>query len=129
MASRRWSLTTAPASGAGVKIYFDGDLQAPTAEVSTWTESIRTAMPLKLGQRSNGGRSWRSGIVQDLRIYGRMLSDDEIGPPGERPADHGVVAKAGRQRTAAENDELFDWLAAGAGPGLTANCTAQTRGA
>ncbi len=65
------------AKAAGVKIYVDGEPQAAKPEEDTLTESIRSPTQFTLGRRS-GGEGAFPVAVQDIRVYRRVLSPDEI---------------------------------------------------
>ena len=62
---------------AGVKIYVDGELQAAKPEEDCLTESIRSTAQLTLGKRS-GSEGAYPMFLQDLRVYHRVLSPQEI---------------------------------------------------
>ncbi|QEG24212.1 DUF1553 domain-containing protein [Mariniblastus fucicola] len=63
----------------GVRIYVDGELQKTETEANTLkpVASLETKTPLKVGQRSSGA-IYDGGQVQDVRIYDKALSQDEI---------------------------------------------------
>ena len=63
--------------GAGVKIYVNGELQDAKPEEDSLTESIRSPAQFTLGQRS-GGQGAAGVSVQDVRVYRRVLSLEEI---------------------------------------------------
>jgi hypothetical protein len=96
------------AKAAGVKLYVDGELQPLKVEKDGLKGSIKTSVPLKVGQRDKS-EPLRNVLTQDLRLYGRSLSGDElknlIGSTRLAP----ILAKAADKRTDAEKNELFDW--------------------
>jgi hypothetical protein len=62
----------------GVKIYLDGVSQSLEAEGGKEvTASIKTATPLRLGQRSDGNH-FTGGALQDVRLYARALRPAEV---------------------------------------------------
>lgn len=62
----------------GVQIYFDGRrVETEVANGSALTGSIRTKVPLTVGQRRNGSH-FDGGGVQDLRLYSRALKPAEV---------------------------------------------------
>lgn len=61
----------------GVKIYIDGVEQELKLEVNALKGSIKTATPTRIGQRSHV-QVFHEGSVQDVRIYDRRLSVNEI---------------------------------------------------
>jgi hypothetical protein len=93
---------------AGVKIYVDGQSQPTKAAVNGLKHTIRTTVPLTLAQRHRGGRL--DGILlQDLRLYGRVLSAREVDAIGKATRAVWLAGKPVAERTAAERDELFQW--------------------
>jgi hypothetical protein len=94
---------------AGLKVYLDGRAAGTTSPVDRLKGTIRTRVPLKIGQRHR--TSAVHGVsVQDVRIYDRALSagEAEMLAGGTRAAH--LAGKAGR--TSAEDGELFSfWLA------------------
>ncbi|HRJ09401.1 MAG TPA: DUF1553 domain-containing protein [Prosthecobacter sp.] len=71
----------------GVKIYIDGEAQPLKTEVNALKNTIRTATPTRIGQRSHV-QVFHEGSVQDVRIYERLL----------RPAEIQTLAKVGPLR-------------------------------
>ena len=61
---------------AGVTIYLDGSREPAEITHDTLTGSLRTDKPLYLGRRYTE-RSYR-GLLDDVRIYDRALSADEV---------------------------------------------------
>src|SRR5207237_2509745 len=61
------------AKAAGVKVFINGVPQETNVEADALKNSIRTAVPLKLGQRHSTSRL-DNLLLQDVRIYGRALS-------------------------------------------------------
>jgi hypothetical protein len=93
---------------AGVKIYVDGQPQRTKTAVNKLKGTLRTNVPLTLAQRHRGGRL--DGVVlQDLRIYGRVLAAREVDQIGKTTRALWLAAKPAAQRSAAEKNELFDW--------------------
>ncbi|MEZ6057230.1 MAG: DUF1553 domain-containing protein [Planctomycetaceae bacterium] len=60
---------------AGVKVYFNGELQPWDAASDSLTGTTKSKVPLKIGRRNNSGQF--KGIVDDLRLYGRELTSAE----------------------------------------------------
>jgi hypothetical protein len=112
----KWThvLVTHDGSGkaAGLKIYVDGRAADTTSQVNRLKGTIRTKVPLKIGQRHRTAQV--DGVaIQDVRIYDRALSPEDVErlAAGTRAAH--IAAKAADERTAAEVEELFAfWLAA-----------------
>ena len=93
---------------AGTKVYIDGKPQPTSVEADALKSTIRTEVPLKIGQRHTSSKL--EGVeVSDLRIYDRALPDGDVDrlAGGGRVAS--LVAKPADQRTDAEKAELFTW--------------------
>ena len=93
----------------GVKIYLDGEVQPFDIEADTLKSTIRTAVPLKIGQRSSGvGRV--SGVgLQDLRLFDRGLTGVEAQQLAGSTRTAELLAKPAEKRTPQETEELFNW--------------------
>ncbi len=63
---------------SGVKIYIDGKLATNKVEADALKDTIipDAAVPFKIGSRSSGGNV--NGEIDDLRIYSRALTAEEI---------------------------------------------------
>jgi hypothetical protein len=97
------------ARASGVRIYVNGALQNNrNVTADSLKSTIRTKVPLKIGQRSRGSRVDHV-LVQDLRIYTRALSaaDVELLMRSTRAA--ALASKPAGKRSAAEKNELFGW--------------------
>ncbi len=88
----------------GVKIYLDGKPTETTAEANALTGTLKTSTPFKIGSRS-GGANFK-GELDDLRLYNRALSAEEIQKIGSDPVAS-VLALAPDQRTPDQRDFLF----------------------
>lgn len=92
---------------AGIQIYINGVAQKRLI-VNTNTikpkASIRTKVPLKIGQRSEG-QYFTDGSIQDARVYDRQLSENEI----KTLADVGPLRAilATDERTPQQRNALF----------------------
>ncbi|MBK8038760.1 MAG: DUF1553 domain-containing protein [Verrucomicrobiaceae bacterium] len=94
---------------AGVQIYVNGVPQKRmTVEKNTIKPkaSIRTTVPLKIGQRSDGA-VFADGSVQDARVYDRMLSEAEIKTLADVGPLRAVLAAASDKRTPQQRNALF----------------------
>jgi hypothetical protein len=103
-------LVTYDGSGkaAGIKIYLDGKLRTTSSYVDALKNTIRTKVPLKLGQRS-GGSKVEDAIFQDLRVYAKALSADEIGRLIASTELAHLASKPANKRPAQEVDAAFTW--------------------
>jgi hypothetical protein len=93
---------------AGVQVFIDGVRQETNVEADALKNSIKTTVPFKLAQRNTTSRLNDLGL-QDVRIYGRALSPEEVShlATGSRAA--WLVTKPADQRPEAERNELYDW--------------------
>jgi len=95
---------------AGVKIYVNGQSQPLQVLADKLKSTIRTTVPLALGQRHTGSRL-DGAAIQDLRIYGRALTPEEVQQLVQATRAAWLAAKPADQRTEAEANELFSlWL-------------------
>ncbi|MGN6386975.1 MAG: DUF1553 domain-containing protein, partial [Verrucomicrobiota bacterium] len=69
--------------------------------------SIRSKAPFKIGQRNKGENVERAG-VQDVRIYGRALSAEEILAIKNQPRLAWLVSKGTEKRNEDEQKALYD---------------------
>jgi hypothetical protein len=93
---------------AGVKIYFNGIPQKTNVEADKLSNSIRTTVPFRIGERSAGQPASGAGI-QDLRLYRRNLTAAEIEGLAKVTRFSGILAKAADQRTDADKNEIYPW--------------------
>jgi hypothetical protein len=95
---------------AGVKIYVDGELQVVTAAVDKLKGTIRTDKPVSIGQRLTGSRL-DDVLLQDLRVYSRVLPAKEVSQLMKATRATWLVSKPADKRTPPEANEVFDfWL-------------------
>ena len=93
----------------GVQIYINGVPQKRlTVEKNTLKPkaSIRTIVPLKIGQRSDGA-IFADGSVQDARVYDRQLTEAEIKTLADVGPLRSVLAAATDKRTPQQRNALF----------------------
>ncbi len=93
---------------AGVKVYFNGQLQKMNVESDKLKGSTRTKVPFRVGQRTAGEPLSGAGI-QDLRIYSRALSQGDVESMAKVTRFTGILAKSPEQRTDAEKNEVYPW--------------------
>lgn len=92
---------------AGVKIYFDGKEQPLAVEADSLKSTTKSDVNLRLGSRTPG--SVYSGLVDDVRIYGRTLSAAEVAAlAGEDPIGP-ILATDPAQRTPEQKDQLVTY--------------------
>jgi hypothetical protein len=108
--SRQWThlFITYDGSGkaSGVKVYVNGAAQATTVVADSLKNATRTEVPLKIAQR-HAGQRLDDALVQDLRIYGRAMSADEVSHLVKNSRAAWLVSKP--DRTDGEKGELFSW--------------------
>jgi len=81
----------------GVKIYIDGVVQPCDIEQNRLNATIRTDVPLYLGRRSQ--KVEFDGRIDEVRIYGRQLTDNEMATIVELDSIQSVLAIAPEQRS------------------------------
>ncbi len=94
--------------GAGVKIYFQGIPQATNIEVDKLQGSIKTAVPFRIGERSQSDPISGAGI-QDLRLYSRALAPAEVESMAKATRLSGILAKSSPERSDVEKNEVYPW--------------------
>lgn len=93
---------------SGIKVYFNGQLQETNVEADRLSETVRSAVPFKLGQRHTS-EPLSASAIQDLRIYRRTLSEADVAGLAKLSRFHAFLLKSPEQRTEGEKEELFDW--------------------
>ena len=95
----------------GVKVYIDGEVQELEVQADSLKNTIRTEVPFKIGQRHKASPVEKTG-VQDLRLYGRALSTDEVRELGNAARMAWLASKPNEKgRSAEDSEELFTrWL-------------------
>lgn len=96
------------AKAAGVKVYVNGAVQQVNVANDKLKGSTHTDVPLKIGQRHTTSRL-ADAMVQDLRIYGRVLGSIEVEKLVKGVKARQIAEKPADKRTPAEKNELFDW--------------------
>ncbi|HEV3256952.1 MAG TPA: DUF1553 domain-containing protein [Gemmataceae bacterium] len=108
----RWNhvFVTYDGSGkaAGVKVHVNGTSQPTEVAADALKNSIRTQVPMKVGQRHSASRI-DDVAIQDVRVYGRLLSGQEVDRLTRATRAAWLVGKPAEQRSTAERVELFNW--------------------
>jgi hypothetical protein len=91
----------------GLRVFINGALQPTNVAADSLAGSIRTNVPLKIGQRHKSAPLSGAG-VEDVRIYARRLADSEIMSLA-KAALFTVLAVAPEERKKDELDALYDW--------------------
>src|SRR5262249_4545200 len=94
--------------GSGVKIYFNGAQQQTNIEANQLRNSLKTDVPFRVWQRSEGDSVSGAGI-QDLRIYRRELTPGEIESMAKATRFVGILTKSPADRSDDEKKELYPW--------------------
>jgi hypothetical protein len=68
---------TGSGTASGAKIFIDGSLPSVSTGSNTLSATILNDQPVNSGRRSGGTRQ-ADGLIDDVRIYNRALSADEI---------------------------------------------------
>jgi len=96
---------------AGIRIYLNGALQEMQVQSDKLSDTTRTTVPFKIGQRHTTERL-PALLLENLRIYGRTLTPVETASLAGADRLIQVFNKPADQRTDVERAELFDyWLA------------------
>ncbi len=96
----------------GFRIYLDGQNVPLKADRDALKNTTRNTLPLRIGRRENGSE-FNGGSVQDVRLYQRVLSAIEAKALAQSAQLRNLLAKAAKDRTAKEKDELFEAFLAG----------------
>jgi mono/diheme cytochrome c family protein len=95
---------------AGVEIYVNGARQEKNVQTDALKGSIHADVPLKLAQRHDGAPV-EDVLLQDLRIYDRALSEEEVASIFRGTRSAWILRKPAAERSAEETDEVFArWL-------------------
>jgi cytochrome c553 len=91
----------------GIKLYLNGHSESLKIETKTLTAeaSIVTQTPLRIGQRS-GGDVFEGGAVQDVYLFDRMLSADEVAALAESGPLKRLLSIASSDRTPEQQQSL-----------------------
>jgi hypothetical protein len=111
LSASRWQHVAITYDGSskieGLKIYIDGREVGKNVQKNSLTETTRTTVPLRLGRRHSSAPTIGASI-QDVRLYRKALSPDELRVVGPLPRRHHLLAKS--QRSADESNELYSWF-------------------
>ncbi len=93
----------------GVRIFVDGTAMETKVESNNLRNSIRTTVPLRIGQRSKD-QVFEDGAVQDVRVYSRLLQPAEIKTLAGLSTAQSILAAAREQRTPQQREALFHFF-------------------
>src|ERR1043165_3010251 len=93
---------------SGVRVYLNGTGQPTDVFTDKLTQTIKTKVPFKIGQRHMDSRL-RDVALQDLRVYGRALRGPEVEQLARSSKAADYLAKPAEKRSPQERSELLDW--------------------
>lgn len=93
---------------AGVNLYVNGSAQPKKIDVDALKNSLQGDTPVKLGQRREGSRV-NGVLLQDVRLYNRMLPAGEVASLARSPQLAEILAKPADQRSSSDLQRVFDW--------------------
>jgi hypothetical protein len=96
---------------SGVRIYYQGQPQPVSVAANKLRDTIRTQVPLKLGQRHHA-QKLTFFAVTDLQVFNRALTAAEASQLAVARDLLRVLAKPAAQRSRDEQDRLFRWYLA-----------------
>ncbi|HBJ33310.1 MAG TPA: hypothetical protein DDZ51_00825 [Planctomycetaceae bacterium] len=113
LAANQWHHVFITYSGSGneegLQIYLNGVRQDErTITSKSLTGSIRNEVPMLIGARSNGS-SANNVLVNDVRIYDRLLAAKEIAQIASASRISYLAARPAASRSPQQSDELFAW--------------------
>ena len=91
----------------GVRIFIDGQPAKVSIDKDSLTGSIRNAVSLRIGQRSKG-QAFEGGSVQDVRVYARRLTGEEVGSLHTHGPLRAMLASDPAKRTPEQKQALFE---------------------
>jgi hypothetical protein len=100
---------------AGVQVYINGAVQPVDVFTDKLTQTIRTTVPFKVGQRHTSERL-QNVALQDLRLFGRTLPSTEVEQLARATRAAALFAKTADKRTPQEKNELQEWWLVGVDP-------------
>ncbi len=108
VSSRQWQHLMVTYDGSskatGLHIYFDGQPQPVVIARDSLTGTIRNDQPLRFGRRQ-ASASYK-GLIDDVRFYGRQLSDRDVYRLATRQLVRAIVGRPSAKRSAAEKRKL-----------------------
>jgi Protein of unknown function (DUF1553)/Protein of unknown function (DUF1549)/Concanavalin A-like lectin/glucanases superfamily/Planctomycete cytochrome C len=93
---------------SGIKIYLNGEPQSTDTSADSLSQSIRTPVPLKLGQRHTTARVDQT-VMHSVRLYDRVLSPKETGFLAGASRGAELLKTPAGKRSSEERDAVFAW--------------------
>jgi hypothetical protein len=111
LSASRWQHVAITYDGSGkaegVKIYIDGVEQAKNVSNDNLNDTIRTAVPLRLGRR-NGSAPTVDAKLQDVRLYRKALPVEELRVVAQVVRQQYLLGK--NDRSGDETEDLYRWF-------------------
>jgi len=93
----------------GIKVIVDGVEVKSTLQHNSLSETIQTETPFRIGGRSTGVVT-TNAILQDIRIYGSVLSASDADTIRAVTRLSYLISKPTGIRSEAETEEVFSWF-------------------
>jgi hypothetical protein len=93
---------------AGLKIYINGSPQTTETQADSLTKSIRTEVPLKVGQRHTTARLDQT-LIHTVRVYDRALAPGEAAHLAGAGRAAVLLQTPAEKRSKEEQDGVFAW--------------------
>lgn len=90
-----------------ITIYVNGKAAAQTYTARGVGPNIQTSVPLTIGARTGGSNLNNTTLIQDLRIYQRALSAEEVTNLANRAPIQNILAIAPDRRTPEQQQALY----------------------
>jgi hypothetical protein len=109
---KEWTHITVAYEGnkkaAGVKVYYNGVPQPTSVAADKLKSTIRTTVPLKIGQRNTSSRLGFLAL-QDVRIFATALTPQDAEQLAKIDQVEELLAKPAAERKPDEVNKLLDW--------------------
>lgn len=123
----RWQHLMATYDGSGraggVTIYLDGVAQSVEIIHDTLTGTIRNSEPLRIGRRQASASL--KGLVDEVRLYDRQLSGNEVEQLASTQLIQGTLSKPAEKRSAPLKRKLQKWFVSNRADQQVADLTGQ----
>lgn len=108
----QWQHVMVTYNGGGnpgsIQIFIDGTARPTDVQTNALKNTIRTTVPLKIGQRHSTSGVDGAGIA-DVRLYDRALPQAEVQQIASGTRASWLVSRGATALSSAEKDELFNW--------------------
>ena len=92
----------------GIRIFVNGEQAKLTVQEDRLSDSIKTAVNLRIGQRSKG-QVFEGGSIQEVRVYSRRLTAEEVQSLYRTGPLRAMLAVDPDKRTSEQREALFDY--------------------